>query len=162
LHGRALARNGAVTLDTDTINRADCAPGTPGATPSPGAPGVLPGGTSPAGGTPPTGAAFLTTSPRKVARTITRFGTRRCVAKGFRARVTGVSIRRVIFLLDGHSIGTVGVAPFQIVVRGNRGIHRLSARVSFTDGSRMRNISFRFRTCAPAARRVARPPRFTG
>src|SRR4051812_12775296 len=38
LQGRALARNGAVTLDTNTVTRAACAP--PASTPVPGAPGV--------------------------------------------------------------------------------------------------------------------------
>jgi hypothetical protein len=88
LHGRALARNGAVTLDTNTIDRADCAPGTtPGAT-TPGGAGTFPGGTpgggtGPVGTSPAAGTAFLTTKPREVARSITRFGTRRCVARAF-------------------------------------------------------------------------------
>jgi hypothetical protein len=82
--------------------------------------------------------------------------------QGFRARVSGVSIRSVTFMLDGHSIGTARAAPFEILVRGKHGIHRLRPHVSFTDATRPRNIGFRFRTCAPAARRIARPPRFTG
>jgi hypothetical protein len=85
------------------------------------------------------------------------------VATGFRVGVSGVLIRRVNFLVDGHSIGVARKAPFQIVVRGRPGgVHKLIARVAFTDGSPLRNIGFRYRTCAPAARRVTPPPRFTG
>jgi trans-2-enoyl-CoA reductase len=84
------------------------------------------------------------------------------VANGFRAVVSGVAVRSVAFRLDGHSIRTVRAAPFEIVVRGAHGVHKLSARVSFTDGTRARSVGFRFRTCAPAARRVVRQPRFTG
>ena len=36
VEGRALARNGAVTMDTNTITRPGCSPATPGATPTPG------------------------------------------------------------------------------------------------------------------------------
>ncbi|MDX6719015.1 MAG: hypothetical protein QOJ63_1269 [Solirubrobacteraceae bacterium] len=175
LHGRAVALNGAVTLDTNTINRADCAPGTtPGGGPAPapggGVPGAPPpqGGTGsavpPAGGTVPgpAGAAFFTTKPRKVAQTVTRFGRSKCVATGFRAGVSGLFIRSVTFLVDGRSIGTVRTTPFEVLVHGGDGIHKLIARVSFTDGSPLRNISFRYRTCSKGGGPVVRPPRFTG
>ena len=131
LQGRALARNGAVTLDTNTISTANCAPGT---TTALGA-----------------GAAFLTTTPRSVARTVARSGTNVCVGT-FRASVSGHLIRRVTFLLDGRSIRTVSRAPFQVLIRSLGGIHRLRARVFFTDGTPTRNINFRFRECAQAVR----------
>ena len=140
IQGRALARNGAVTLDTNTITRADCAPA--GTT------------TAPLGA----GTAFLTTTPRSVARTVARFGTSVCVGT-FRASVSGLFIRRVTFLLDGRSVRTVSRAPFQVLIRGLGGIHRLRARVFFTDGTPTRNINFRFRECAQAARTL---PAVTG
>jgi hypothetical protein len=154
--GRALARTAAVTLDTNTITRATCAPGT---TPGGGTP---PGGTPPGGGTPgsatPTqnGATFVTTTPRSVARTVTRFGTSVCVDNGFRAVVGGQFIRTVTFRLDGRIVKTVRRAPFQLLIRKPGGIHRLSARVVFTDGTPARTINFRFRICEPAVR--ALPP----
>lgn len=52
LEGRALARNGAVTLDTNTIRRSVCATGADGGTGTPTAPGSpTPGGTTPTPGT---------------------------------------------------------------------------------------------------------------
>ncbi|PZR66937.1 MAG: sortase [Solirubrobacterales bacterium] len=160
LQGRALARNGAVTLDTNPIKRGDCAPGT-----TPGGGGIVPGGPpGPGGKAPgPHGAALLTTVPRTVAMTVARFGTSRCVTGRFRALVSGLFIRRVTFMLDGHSIGTLsGKPPFEVLVRSLGGIHKLSARVSFTDGTRSRDISFRFRACAQKTRPTPHPPRFTG
>jgi len=49
VEGRTLARNGAVTLDTNTITRPSCSPATTAATPTPGSAGGT-GGTS--GGSP--------------------------------------------------------------------------------------------------------------
>ena len=143
--GRALARNAAVTLDTNTITKATCAPGT------------TPGGGPPPGGTPTeNGAAFVTTTPRSVARTVTRFGTSVCVDNNFRAVVGGQFIRTVTFRLDGRIVKTVRRAPFQLLIRKPGGIHRLSARVVFTDGTPARTVNFRFRICEPAVR--ALPP----
>jgi hypothetical protein len=143
--GRVLARTGAVTLDTNTITRTPCATATtPGSTP----PGATPEGAN--------GAAFLTTTPRSVARSVTRFGTSVCVDNKFQALVSGQLIRRVTFLLDGRAVRTISRAPFRITINKPGGIHRLSARVLFTDGTPARTINFRFRICEPAVR--ALPP----
>jgi hypothetical protein len=55
VEGRTLARNGAVTLDTNTITRPSCSPATTGTTPTPGTTGGTGGTTGPggAGGTRP-------------------------------------------------------------------------------------------------------------
>ena len=84
----------------------------------------------------------------------------RCVANRFRAIVKGLLIRKVTFMLDGRTVGTATKAPFTMPIRSDAGIHRLTARVSFTDGTRTRKLNFRWRVCAPAAARVA--PAFTG
>ena len=110
--GRAFARTAAVTLDTSTITKATCAPGT---TPGGGTP---PGGTPPGGSIPTeNGAAFVTTTPRSVARTVTRFGTGVCVDNNFRTVVGGQFIRTVTFRLDGRIVKTVRRAPFQLLIR---------------------------------------------
>ena len=74
----------------------------------------------------------------------------------FRAIVSGQFINTVTFRLDGRIVKTVRRAPFQLLIRKPGGIHRLSARVAFTDGTPARTINFRFRICEPAVR--ALPP----
>jgi hypothetical protein len=192
LFGRALARNGAVTLDTNVVNRGDCAPGTtpgggsvtPGtsAVPAVGAvvgavtglvtgPGTPPGASAPGGSAAPprggaappsNGAAILTMIPRKLARIVARFGVTRCTGGSYRALVTGLFIRKVTFFVDGKSVGSAVTPPFGMLIRSDAGIHKLRARVSFTDGTPTRYLGFRWRTCAPAARSVAQAPAFTG
>jgi hypothetical protein len=150
VEGRTLARNGAVTMDHNTITRANCASTPPGSTP----PGSTPPGTTP---TASTGTAILTTVPRQTPN--------RCIA-GFRAVVTGLHIRRVVFSLDGRSLATRSRSPFTVSVPNLPGVHRVSARVTFTDATRPANLTLRYRSCAAARRTVAgrpRPPsRFTG
>ncbi len=183
LQGRALARNGAVTLDTNAIDRPGCttggvATGPGGAAPGPvppGSPGAMPGGVpGPGQGAPPSGSgappsatatppdagtAVLATEPREVGRTVARFGRGRCVEGTFRAIVSGVNIRRVTFWVDGHWVNTQDRAPFAATIRLHRGTHKLRARVTFTDATRPRNIGFRFKPCAQAKRAT---PAFTG
>ena len=169
LLGRALARNGAVTLDTNIISRATCAAGTlpgPEGPTSPGGGGTGPGGTGP-GGTGPgandRGSAFLGITPRTISRTVTRFGTNRCVDRDFRAEVRGALIRRVVFLLDGRGIATrTGRSPYSVLIHGLEGIHTVRARVTFTDGTPARTLGFRYRVCAQGAGTTPGIPGFTG
>jgi hypothetical protein len=168
VRGRALARNGAVTLINDTITPARCAPGTTGGTPTAGTPN--------AGGAPGTsgsvarrnGTALFTTTPRSAATTAARFGTRRCVDGRFRALVTGLFIRRVVFSIDGRVLASSRRgSPFSALVRAGRGTHLVTARVTFTDGTPAATLRMRFRACSAAARTAqgarprspSRPPR---
>jgi len=157
--GRALARNGAVTLINDTITAAHCATGGGGATGGAGGTG---------GGSGHRGTGVLTTVPRSVARTVGRFGTGRCVGGTFRAVVTGRRIRRVVFSLGGRTIATRSKSPFGVSVKTGPGIHTLRAAVTFTDATSAKTLSLRFRSCGPATRPVVPsqppvgPPGFTG
>jgi hypothetical protein len=193
VRGRALARNGAVTLINDTITPARCAPGTTGGTPTAGTPtaggptagtptaggptaGAPTAGTPNAGGAPGTsgsvarrnGTALFTTTPRSAATTAARFGTRRCVDGRFRALVTGLFIRRVVFSIDGRVLASSRRgSPFSALVRAGRGTHLVTARVTFTDGTPAATLRMRFRACSAAARTAqgarprspSRPPR---
>ncbi len=189
VRGRALARNGAVTLINDTITAARCAPGTTGGGGTGGGGGGTGGGGEPGGGggepggggggtggggegtggggASGNGVAAFTTSPRSVAKRVLRFGTSRCVGGTFRVVVAGLFIRRVVFSLDGRTIATRSRSPFRALVRAGRGPHRVRARVTFSDGTRAANLGMRFRACASAERRFPfRRPRgpsgFTG
>ncbi|MGZ8635027.1 MAG: ice-binding family protein, partial [Solirubrobacteraceae bacterium] len=158
LNGRALARNGAVTLINDTITAPHCSAGASSDTPG----GGQPGGGQP-GATPSSnqnGTAVFTTVSRSVATTVARFGTTRCVDRSFRAVVTGLMIRRVVFSVGSHVITTRNRAPFEALVPDAGGIRTVSARVTFTDGTRPATLKMRFKACAAAARRVVpRKPR---
>ncbi len=217
VYGRALARNGAVTLINDTINPASCATGGGTTTPGTGTPGgSTPGGSTPGGSTPGTpsggglvipavvidgvtvvpaipigapsgsgpapavrpsssasnGTALLTTAPRKLARTIAQFGTSRCVDDTFKAVVTGLFIRKVVFSQDGRVIATRKKAPWQALVGAGDGAHWVVARVTFSDGTRPATLKLRFKSCAEATatakgkrstpKRARNAPAFTG
>ncbi len=186
VEGRALARNGAVTLINDTITVARCATGgtttpdgtTPdGTTPGGTAPGgtspggavpgsTTPGGATPGGGTPAAGspgagdgAALFTTRPRSIARTVARFGVDRCIDGGFRVAVDGLAIRQVVFSVGRRIVATRDGSPFEALVPRARGIQRVTARVTFTDGTPAVTLGMRWRACARAARPLGASPR---
>jgi hypothetical protein len=148
LNGRALARNGAVTLDTNTVTRPACA--TPASTPPAGAPGAR--GTT---GTPATGASARLSGPR------------RCVRGPFRARVGGREITQVTFFVDAKRRrtvhATIGRTVFSLRVNPlgqNFGVHRITAKVRFTasSGAKTRTLRLVYQRCSKAAAK----PRFTG
>jgi hypothetical protein len=160
--GRALARNGAVTMDSNTITNGNCASVPAGSTPGSDTPGnttpgsttpgtTSPGTTSPGSATPAgDGTAIFTTGPRPQPD--------RCIG-GFRGTVTGLRIKRVVFSLDGRRLKTLNRSPFTVKVRSLVGVHLLRARITFTDATRPANLRIRYRSCAAATRVV---PRFTG
>lgn len=167
LDGRALARNGAVTLINDTITVSACATTTTGGTGGTGGGGT--GGTGgtgedgAGGGAGGSGTSTLTTSPVRIARFIRTYGTSRCIRTRFTALVRGTAIRRVVFTDNRRQIANRGSGPFQAIVRVVAGVHVVRARVTYTDGRAPVTLTMRFRTCA---RRVVRPairaPGFTG
>ncbi len=161
--GRLLARNGAVTLDTNNVTVGACSSTGGGGTGGGGGGNTGGGGNAPGGG-----AAIFTTIPPSVARTVGRFGLGRCVGGRFRAVVTGAVIRRVVFSLGGRAIATRTHAPFDVSINVGGRIHTLRAHVTFTDGTRPADLKLVFRTCASPRRpvrprpRPVQPPRFTG
>jgi hypothetical protein len=166
LNGRALARNGAVTLDTNTITRAACA--TPTSTPSPpGTPGA-PGGPGTQGSNGTSGSTNSPSSAGGAARATARLsGPRRCAGGPFRARVSGRRIAQVTFFVDGRRRRTVkataGRTVFSLRVdpRGqDLGAHRITAKIRFTAGSgaQRRTLRLVYQRCSKGAVR----PRFTG
>jgi hypothetical protein len=161
LNGRALARNGAVTLDTNTVTKAACA--AQGTTPPSGTPGAGGPTSTPGAGTTP-GSPSSGSTAGAAARLS---GPRRCVSGPFRARVTGRQIAQVTFFVDAKRRRTVkatgGRTVFSLRVnpRGQSfGVHRITVKVSFTadSGANARTLRLVYQRCSKAAVR----PRFTG
>lgn len=168
VQGRILARNGAVTLINDTITRVPCAAGTvggPGGPPVPDSGGSGSGSGSGSGGSSAgTGTAILATTPRSVGRGIAEFGTSRCIDRSFKVSVTGSKIRRVVFTVAGKQKKTRGKAPYTATVQiYDGGTRTVKARVTFTDGTKTKNLKLRFKSCAEATAQAPRNPvGFTG
>jgi len=173
--GRVLDRNGTVSLDNNVLNSSMCGTGsTPGGTtPTPtggsaDSPGTS-GGASPSPGT--AGPAPGTTSPgRRRTTRVTRRGTatvrptpRAACTDGFRARVRGKLIKRVVFSIDGKRIASRIGSPFQVYVKAAAGRHIVRARVTFKDATRAKTLKMRYRACSAQVAQPRRgPSRFTG
>jgi len=180
--GRALARNGAVTLDNNVLDNSRCTTASQGPTPvetppagpgSPTTPGETPPGETPPGETPPGGNApesgnqpppggGTTVPTRKGTATIRRTPRDSC-REGFRATVSGRLIKRVVFSLDGRRIASRTGSPFGVYVKARSGRHNVSARVTFKDATRAKTLNLGYRGCAAQLLRPRRgPSQFTG
>jgi hypothetical protein len=167
VHGRALARIGAVTLINDTIGQSRCTTPTSTAPISTVPTSTAPGSTTPGTTTPgkkrptkrPThnGTAVLTTVPRSVVSTIDRHGTSRCVIRTFQISVRGLFIRRVVFSLGGKVIATRRKAPFTATVVVLGGVRLITARVIYSDHTRSARLHLKFRACNAAALKTVQP-----
>jgi hypothetical protein len=103
------------------------------------------------------GRARIRRAPRRVPASVER-----CTL-GFRAAVRGRMIRRVVFRLDGRRVATRRGSPFRVFLPAVPGAHKVTARVSFTDATRARTLTMRYRACAAAVLQPRRgPSRFTG
>jgi hypothetical protein len=182
VQGRILTRRSkAVNLDTNTIIRSACSTavatggvvGTTGTTGTgiPVPPATVPGSPSPAAPkptptpTPTAGGAQSTTA--KLPGVAELSGPSGPVSGPFTISVTGEAIKSVTFSLDGHRLSTVHARPgqtkFRLKInprRQGRGVHRVTARMTFTKASRKASTTRRLiyrRTPA-----VPRAPRFAG
>ncbi len=165
LTGRALARNGAVTLDTNTVTKAVCA--APASTPPTGS--LPPGSGTPGGGLPGSGSSGGPGSRRRrpAPRPLGCEGPHGCVGGPFAVRVRGRAIAQVRFFVDGRRRQTVNAKKGRTVFllrvnpRGqDSGTHRITARVRFSaaSGAKARRLHFVYVRCS----KVAAGPRFTG
>jgi Ice-binding-like len=171
--GRALARNGAVTLINNVLDNSRCTTGSTG----PGTPG---GGTVPGGGTAPGApespaarSARLATEAAQASNpksTTTRNGStslqrtpHATCTSGFRATVHGKLIKRVVFSLDGKKIQSQAKRPYVVFVRALPGAHNVTARVTFKDATRAKTLALGYRACAEAVLKPhSGPSVFTG
>ena len=140
--GRLLARNGATTLDSNTVTRAQCAAQPPPAAP-PGSVGDETGPTVRIGGAPGDG---IPGNP-------VRSGPKPCLDRDFRLRITAgdeSGIRNVSVFLDGNLVRRVARGRFLVWIRAERlraGRHTI--RVVARDRAGNRTVTTRrFRRCA--------------
>ena len=159
-----------------TFDAATCQPEDDNNPPPPPPPPPPPGCVVACGGsvTPPPPAPVATPAgaveaARAVAPGRARIaGARTCPVRAFSVRVTGRSIRRVTFTVDGRRVGTVTRADrlgrWQMRIDPRRlraGTHRVVARVQFVSGAGpARTLRTSFRICARPAAQTA--PSFTG
>lgn len=171
--GRMLARNGQVSLINNVLNRPECATGST-TTPTPGATPTSPGTTTPGAGSPSANtpaqvrarararARARVRAARRGQATITRTARSSCT-DGFVATVRGKWIARASFSLDGRPIASRGRAPFRALIPATPGAHRVRVHVTFTDATRAKNMTMRYRACAAQLLQPRRgPSRFTG
>jgi hypothetical protein len=182
VNGRMLARTGGVTLINNVLTAPQCATGGPETPPGPGTP---PGTGTPGGSTVPGGTATVpgtagpvgkSTTGRAISGPGTRNGKRtrngRAVARsmpreactsGFRASVVGRKIKRVVFSVDGTTIGARNGSPFAMSMRAAPGAHQVRMFVTFTDATHAKRMSLPYRACASALLTPpSAPSTFTG
>jgi hypothetical protein len=159
--GRMLARNGQVSLINNVLTRPLCATGptTPPSDETPGGPGtVSPSAPGTTGSAPaPSSGARLAPGRQAKAPRPTRNGTatvrpapREACTEGFRVTVHGKMIQRVVFSLDGKSIGARANSPFAMSMRATPGAHQVRVRITFKDATRAKTVTLPYRACAAA------------
>jgi Ice-binding-like len=155
--GRMLARNGQVSLINNVLTRPSCATGSTAppsdGTAGSGTPGPAAAPSSGSAVTPDRTARGRQSGPRRPSRNgtaIARPVPRDTCTEGFRVVVNGKMIKRVVFSLDGKSIGSRTGAPFAMSVRAAPGAHQVRVRVTFKDSTRARTVTLPYRACAAA------------
>lgn len=170
--GRMLARNGQVSLINNVLTRPLCATGattppdeTPGGsgTVSPTAPGTT-GSATPASGSlnAPGRQAGANRQSRNGTATV-RPAPRDACTDGYRVAVSGKMIERVVFSLDGRSVGSRTGSPFAMSMRAAPGAHQVRVRITFRDSTRAKTVTLPYEACAAALLTPRRgPSEFTG
>jgi hypothetical protein len=171
--GRALARNGEVTLDNDVLTAPKCSTGS---TPGSGAGGGT--GTGGTGGTTttPVGGTPATTTPGKKTKGTTGTGKKPTGSTGggsatlvhgpqggatVKVGIKGKRIKNVTITVNGVSAGGGG-HPRTVQVPATPGVHHVVAQVTFEGSTKPRTIRYTFRVPVPVLHPHTGPSQFTG
>lgn len=162
--GRVLARDGTISLINNVLGTSPCTTG--GGGNGGGGGGGGSGGSDTGSGSGSGGSGTGTRAQRRPTRNgtaIVRRTPRTACTEGFRARVRGHLIQRVVFRLDGKRISSQARSPFKVLIRALPGRHNVTARVTFKDATRAKTLKLGYRACAAAVAAPRRgPSQFTG
>jgi hypothetical protein len=166
--GRALARNGEVTLDNDVLTAPQCSTGS--------TPGNEAGGGGGATTTTPVGATPVGTSPVKPAKKQkgtpttptgkTGGGSATLVhgptsPAGVRVGVKGKRIKKVTITVNGVGVGGPG-HPRTVRVPATPGVHHVVVHVTFEGSTKPKTFTYTFRVPTPVLHPHTGPSQFTG
>ncbi len=161
--GRVLARNGQVSLINNVLTGSLCGTGStppPSAEP-PGGPGTTGPAVAPSQAVPVSQVTGRKST--RNGRAVVRSAPREACTSGFRATASGHMIKRVVFSLDGKSIGSRTDSPFAMSVRAAPGAHQVRVRVTYTDATHAKTMTLPYRACAAAVLHPRHgPSQFTG
>jgi hypothetical protein len=166
--GRALARNGEVTMINDVLTAPQCSTGsagsgTGGGTGTGGATATTPVGATPVGTTPVTKKKGTPKTTKKSAGS-TGGGSATLVhgPQGGAAVTVGIKgkrIKQVTITVNGV---TVGGHPRTVQVPTTPGVHHVVAQVTFEGSTKPRTIRYTFRVPVPVLHPHTGPSQFTG
>jgi len=169
--GRALARNGEVTLDNDVLTVPKCSTGsggTPGTGTGTGGGGTGGTGTTPVGTTPvaPVKKKGATPKPVKTPAGNNGGGTVTIVhgpksAGGVQVGVRGTRIKNVVITVNGVRVGGPG-HPRTVRVPATPGVHHVVAHVTFEGTTKPKTVRYTFRVPTPVLHPHHGPSQFTG
>lgn len=172
--GRALARNGEVTLDNDVLGTPQCATAS---TPTPTEPGS--GGSGGTTGTPTATGTAGTSGKGTKGNGKKRNGTKKTTpapkatggsatatrgkksAAGVTVTVHGTRIGKVTVTDNGNRVHSPG-SPRRVRVPSTPGVHTVTVRVEFNDSTKTKTFTFHFRVPVPVLHPPTGPSQFTG
>lgn len=164
--GRALARNGEVTLINDVLTLPGCATET-STTPTETVTSTGAGTTTSTvanGGAgskvkKPKGKSAKTPAAKSSGGTATLVRGKNSAA-GVSASVQGKRIKTVTFTDNGVRVGAGGSRTVHVAM--TPGVHRVVAHVAFTGGTKSKTLAFSFRVATPVLHPKFGPSQFTG
>jgi Ice-binding-like len=165
--GRALARNGEVTLINDVLTLPGCATETSttptetvtstSATPTTST--VANGGAGTKAKKPGKGKSAKTPAAKSSGGTATLVRGKNSAA-GVSASVQGKRIKKVTFTDNGVRVGAGGSRTVHVAM--TPGVHRVIAHVTFNGGAKSKTLAFSFRVATPVLHPKFGPSQFTG
>jgi hypothetical protein len=172
--GRALARNGEVTLDNDVLTAPQCSTGSETGSGGGGTTTTTPTTTTPVGTTPvtPVKKKKNETKKNETKKTVTTpagktgGGSATLVhgpksATGVQVTVRGKRIKAVTITVNGGRLGGPG-HPRTVRVPATPGVHHVVAHVTFEGSTKPRTIRYTFRVPTPVLHPHHGPSEFTG